>query len=157
MIFVFFKPLDIKKQEFIDVPLLNIDQFTMYEFDLEGLQTVMTGKHTLRYSNRYIVDEIYFKDYSKDFISSMKADKALYKGDIIDLEGNVSYSREDGLAFVSPTLHYDTQTSIATTSDKFIAYKGKSIMEGKTLKYNSKRNMLHSKNIVIKYQLNEGK
>ena len=157
MIFFFFKPLDIKKQEFIDIPLLDIDKFTMYEFDTEGLQTVMIGKRTLRYADRYTVEDIDFTDHSREFIANMKANEGLYKGDIVDLKGDVSYSREDGIAFKSQTLLYNMQTSIAITNDKFVSYKGVSTMNGTSLEYDSKLNKLNSKNVLIKYKLNEKK
>jgi len=157
MIFIFFKPLDIKKQEFIDVPLLDIDKFTMYEFDTKGLQTVMIGKRTLRYSDRYTVEDIDFTDHSKDFIANMKADEGLYKGDIVDLKGNVVYYREDGLSFESPTLLYNTKTAIATTDDNFTASQGTSTMNGHTLIYNAKITKIISKNVLINYKLKEKK
>lgn len=157
MIFLFFKPLDIKKQEFVDVPLLDIDKFTMYEFDTEGLQTVMIGQRTLRYSDRYTVENIDFTDHSENFIANMKADEGLYKGDEVDLKGNVAYYREDGLAFESPTLLYNTKTTIATTDDDFIAYHGASAMHGHTLIYDANITKMVSKNVLIKYQLKEKK
>ena len=155
MIFLFFKPLDIKKQEFIDVPLLDIDMFTMYEFDTEGLQTVMIGKRTLRYADRYRVQNINFTDYSKKFIANMQAQEGIYKGDKVNLKGDVSYTRADGLAFESQTLFYDIKTTIATTDDTYKAYLGTSTMQGKSLEYNSKLNKIHSKDVLIKYTLNE--
>ena len=157
MIFLFFKPLDIKKQEFIDVPFFSIDTFTMYEINTEGLQTIMIGEEALRYSDRYTVENIDFTDISRDFISHMKADKGLYKGDIVDLKGNVFYSREDGLAFESPTLLYNTKTAIVTTDDNFVAHQGVSTMDGHTLKYDSNLNKMYSKNVLIKYKLKERK
>lgn len=157
MIFFLFKPLDIKKQEFIDVPLLDIDKFTMYEFNLHGLQTVMLGKRTLRYADRYTVQDIDFTDHSKDYTSNMKAKKGVYKDDIVNLEGDVAYYREDGLAFEAKTLLYDTKTATAKTDDAFTAYEGLSTMQGRTLKYNADKNTIYSKNVLIKYKLNEGK
>jgi LPS export ABC transporter protein LptC len=157
MIFVFFKPLEIKKQEFKNVPLLNIDKFTMYEFDVKGLQTVMSGKRALRFSDRYTVNDINFTDYSKEFNSNMKAKRGLYKGDIVDLKGDVRYHREDGLAFKSPTLVYNTKTAIATTNDDYIANFGVNTMIGKSLIYNSKLNRIKSTDVLIKYKLNEKK
>lgn len=157
MIFLFFKPLEIKKQEFVDVPLLNIDKFTMYEFNREGLQTVMKGEETLRYSDRYTVSDINFTDYSEDFKANMSAKEGLYKGNTVNLEGNVTYHREDGLAFKSKTLLYNTKTAIAVTNDKYIANFGVSTMQGETLNYNSKLNKIKSKNVSINYKLNERK
>jgi LPS export ABC transporter protein LptC len=157
MIFIFFKPLDTKKQEFVDIPLLDIDKFTLYEFDTNTLQTVMIGKRALRYSDRYTVTNIDFTDHSKDFISNMKADEGLYKGDVVDLKGNVVYYREDGMAFEAPTLLYNTKTAIATTDDDFIAYQDDSTMHGHTLIYNANITKMISSNVLINYKLKEKK
>ncbi len=155
MIFLLFKPLNIKEQEFNDVPLFEIVNFIMYELNEKGLQTFMTGDKTLRYSDRYTVDKIDFTDDSKGHISNMKADTGLYKDNMVDLNGNISYVREDGLAFETQTMTYNTKTSVAKTDSDYVAFRGKSTMKGSSLEYNSIKNKIKSKNVLITYQLQE--
>lgn len=157
MIFFFFKPLHIKKKDYHNVPLFNVSKFSMYELDSYGLLTLMTGNRSLKYADRYTVEGIDFTDNSKDFIANMKADHGLYKDDIVTLNGNVAYYREDGLAFESPTLVYNRKSSIATTKDPYIAYMGTNSMRGSSLEYNVNDNKIKSKNVEIKYKLGEKK
>jgi len=157
MIFFLFKPLHIKQQEFVDVPLLNMHNFVMYELDRLGLQKLMSGNQALRYKDRYVMNSVDFTDNGKEFIANMKADHALYKNNIVNLNGNITYVREDGLTFKTPSLIYNTTTSLAKTNDAYKAYRDNSIVTGKTLKYNAKFDTLKSKNVTVKYQLEESK
>jgi len=156
MIFILFKPLNIKEREFVDVPLLEIGEFVMYELNKMGLETFMTGDKMLRYSDRYTVNHIDFTDDSKGHISNMKANSGLYKDDIVDLKGDISYVREDGLAFESQTMTYNTKTSIAKTQSEYVAFRGKSTMRGSSLEYNSLLNKIKSSNVEVNYQLGAG-
>jgi len=156
MIFILFKPLNIKEREFIDVPLLEIGEFAMYELNKMGLETFMIGDKMLRYSDRYTVRNIDFTDDSKGHISNMKANSGLYKDNIVDLKGDISYVREDGLAFESQTMTYNTKTSIAKTESEYVAFRGKSTMRGSSLEYNSLLNKIKSSNVEVNYQLGAG-
>lgn len=155
MIYILFEPLAIKEREHEDVPIFQIKNFVMYELNSVGLKTLMTGEQTFKYDDRYVVDIIDFTDRSKDYISNMKADKGLYKEQIVNLSGNIAYIREDGLAFKSETMTYNTDTAVAKTDSSYIANKNSSTMTGTSLEYSSTLNTLKSQNVVIKYQLTE--
>lgn len=155
MIFFFFKPLNIKEQEFVDVPLFKIQYFTLYELDIEGLKTFMSGDSTLKYIDRYLVQKINFTDNSRDNISNMRAETGLYKNDIVYLDGNVSYVREDGLSFKSQHVIYNKTNSTVTSTDKYIAYWNENIMRGSSIEYNTLTNKMMSKNIEVNYKLQE--
>ena len=157
MIFVFFKPLDIKEQEFFDVPLFEIKTFSMYELTAVGLKTFMAGNNTLKYEDRYLVENIDYTDNSKDYIANMKADKGLYRDDIVDLTGNVSYIREDGLSFESQFVTYDKNTSIVESKGDFVAYRDENSIFGSSMKYNNLLKKMESTNVLVKYQLQESK
>jgi len=155
LIYLLFEPLKIQKQQFGDVPLLKIDHFVMYELDEAGLRTLMSGAKAFRYTNRYIVDNIDFTDNSKEYISNMRAKKGIYKGNTVDLMGDVVYTRDDGLSFESNTLSYNTKSSIVQTKDNYFAYRGNSDMCGSSFLYNSLKETMKSKNVVVRYQLKE--
>jgi len=78
-IYIFFKPLDIKQQTFVDVPVLEISSFTLFELDTNKLRTIMNGDKAIRYADRYTVSNINFTDNSKKYIANMKANKGIYK------------------------------------------------------------------------------
>ena len=155
MIFFFFKPLHIKQQIFGDVPLLNMNEFTMYELNNHGLETLVTGSNALRYKDRYVFNEVDFTDNSQNFISNIQAKHGLYKNNLLSLNGDVSYVREDGLEFESQTLTYNTKTSVAQTQDKYVAKIGENSMSGTSLEYQSTQNKITSKNVIVNYQLQE--
>lgn len=157
LIYIFFQPLKIKQQEFDDVPLLTMGNFVMYELQRTGLQTIMAGTKALRYTERYIVNDVNFTDNSKEFMSNMQADNGIYKNNIVDLKGNVVYKREDGLTFESDTLNYDTKNSIAQTKDDYLAHRDKNSMKGASFIYDSINNTMKSKQVTVKYQLKESK
>lgn len=155
MIFTLFKPLNIKQQIVGDIPQLKMNQFTMYELNKNALETLVTGSQALRYKDRYVFNEVDFTDSSQKFISNIQASRGIYKNNILNLDGNVSYLREDGLEFKANTLVYNTKSSIAHTNDDYIAFLGENSMSGTSLKYLSTKNRITSKNVVVKYQIEE--
>lgn len=155
LIYLIFEPIKIKEHKFIDVPLLNVGNFTLYELDTKGLKTIMTGEKALRFSDRYTVDLIDYTDNSKEFVSNMKADFGIYKANHVNLKGNVVYVREDGITFKSDTMHYNTTTSIATTKDSYVSHKYESNMIGQGLVYNAELKQMKSQSVAIRYKLEE--
>ncbi len=157
MIFIGFKPLDIKQREFVDVPLFQLEAFTLHELNEEGLVTLMKGSKATRYSDRYKVTNIDYTDNSKKFIANMRADDGLYRDvdDILDLKGNVLYNREDGLIFESDEATYNKKSSIAHTKKDYVIYRGKDRVIGTSLIYDNRLNRVKSKNVVAKYQIQE--
>ena len=148
--------MNIKKQKFEDVPLFELSSFTLHELNRFGLQTLMTGDSAVRYKDRYTVSNINFTDNSKEYIANMKADHGLYKDDIIELEDDVVYSREDGLTFETSRAVYNKNTTVATSDTDYVSYRDKNIIKGSFVKYNNSLNRVESKNVVATYQLKEG-
>lgn len=155
MIFVLFKPLDIKKQEFIDIPLFELQSFTLFELNDKGLTTVMKGSSATKYSDRYSVENIDYTDNSIEFIASMKAKHGLYKDDLVDLKGDIIYKREDGLTFETQEVTYSKKTKIANVKTDFISYRGDDMLKGSSMTYNNLLNRAASTDIVAIYQLQE--
>jgi len=154
-IFFLFKPMDIKKQKFIDVPLFELTSFTLHELNRVGLQTIMTGDSAVRYSDRYSVAYIDYTDNSKEYIANMRARHGLYKDDIVELEDDVVYSREDGFTFETSRVIYDKKTTIAIADADYVSYRDKNIVNGSFVKYNNSLNRVESKNVTAIYQLEE--
>ncbi len=156
-IYVFFKPLDIKQQTFVDVPLFKIKDLTMYELDRSSLKTIMLGDEAVRYSNRYIVKNMDYTDNEKKYIANMKAYKGIYKDDLVTLSGNVEYIRNDGLTFKTTKAVYNKKTFDITSDVGYVIYLNESIVHGSYIRYNNKKNKIFSKNIRAKIQLQESK
>ncbi len=157
MIYLLFKPLNVKQQEFIDVPQFEISDFVLYELDTKSLTTIMRGETAVRFSDRYEVKQIDYTDNSREYISNMKANNGIYKNDIIDLEGEVFYAREDGIIFESEEATYNKKTNIATTKREFVLYRDEDRVIGTSLKYNNVLNKAKAQSVTAKYQLQEAK
>jgi len=156
-IYFLFKPLNIKQQQFVDVPLFELQKFTMYELNPTGLKTVMLGSTATRYTDRYTVKNIDYTDNSKEYIANMKANNGLYKDEFVTLSGDVKYVREDGLTFKTQKVTYNKKTSEAISNVNYVAYLDKNIVHGSYIKYNNLKNKIYSKNVIAKYQLTERK
>jgi len=157
MIFFLFKPLALKEQSFIDVPQIELKEFTMYEFSPYGLQTLMLGKSGTKYDDRFVVKNIDYTDKSQDYIANMKADRGQYKENIVNLEGNVFYTRNNGFGFKTQKLNYNKKTSEAISDVGYTAYIGDNTVKGSYIKYNNVQNKVYSKQIDATYQLQESK
>ncbi len=145
--------MNIKKQNFVDVPLFELTSFTLHELDRVGLQTLMTGDEAIRYSNRYSVVNIDYTDNSKEYIANMRAKYGIYKDEVVELQNDVVYSREDGLTFETSRVIYDKKTTIAIADADYISYRDKNVVNGSFVKYNNTLNRVESKNVVATYQL----
>jgi lipopolysaccharide assembly outer membrane protein LptD (OstA) len=153
MILLLFKPLEIKQQISKEVPLFSISSFTMHELDSNGLVTLMNGKEATKYANRYTVQMMQYIDNSKKFMANMKANNGIYKDDIVYLDGDIIYTREDGLTFETQKAVYDKKTSIATADGDFVLYRDSNRITGEKLKYNNSLEKIESKNVNAVYQL----
>lgn len=154
-IFVLFKPMEIQNKKFNDLALFELGKFTMYELNTEGLDTLTIGSKAFRYTNRYIIEDVNYTDNSKEYIANIESNTGVYKGLVLNLDGDVVYTREDGLTFESQHVTYNKKTSIAISKDKYFAYKQNNTVKGNYIKYNNKKNKIYSKNVVAVYKLKE--
>lgn len=115
----------------------------------------MIGKEGVRYSDRYTVKGIDYTDNSKHYIANMKANDGLYQNDIVDLSGDVSYSREDGLMFKTQNVVYNKQTHISVVKSEYEAFRDNDTVIGTYLKYNNELNRIESDNVTAKYNMQE--
>ena len=153
MIYIFFKPLHIKKQKFVNVPQFEVNTFTMYELNNLGLKTLMYGKSAIKYSDKYDISDINYTDNSKEYRANMVADKGIYKNNIVRLIGNVIYKRKDGLKFKTQEVIYNKKNRIAISDTDYTMYMGENWIRGSYLKYNSLLKRIESKNVVASYQI----
>ena len=144
-----------KKQSFIDIPMFELKAFELYEINKIGLDSKILGTQAKRYTNRYEVSNIDYTDNTQEYIVNLRANEGIYKGDIVNLKGNVVYTREDGLIFKSEIAVYNKQTSVVSTKTKYHAYNENNTIVGSSLKYNNLLNKIESKNVTSIYQLRE--
>ena len=157
MIFLFFKPMNIKEHKFKDVPMFQISDFTMHELDNHRLVTLMKGSSAFRYSDRYIIENIDYTDNTKDYVATMRAKHGVYKNEIVDLKDDIFYAREDGLIFTTSKARYNRKTNITNVDAKYILYRVDDNVTGSSFIYNNKLNKGSSENVYAIYQLQESK
>lgn len=157
MILFLFKPMEIKQHAFKEVPLFTISNFTMHELDQKGLVTLMNGSKAERFTNRYRVENMDYTDNSKEYMANMKSNYGVYKNEVVHLDGDILYVREDGLTFETQKAVYNKKTAIATANGDFVLYRGSNRVTGEKLKYNNSLETIESKNVKAIYKLEESK
>ncbi len=150
-IFFGFKPLHVDEKTTKEIAQVEVENFVLYELDTKSLQTLMVGKNAKKYEKRYVVKNIDYTDNGEKFIANIKAKNGLYKGDIIDLRGDVHYVREDGLSLETQHIIYDQKTKVAVADTKYILHKNNSVARGTYLMFDSKQDRIKSKNIDVVY------
>ncbi len=155
MIYIFFDPMEIKQINSKEIPLFSLDNFTLHELDTHGLTTLMNGSKGKRYSDRYDVSNIDYTDNSKEFISNMKAKHGLYQKEVVYLNGDVFFTRVDGLRYFSQKAVYNKKTEIVLSDVEYVALMGMSQLSGNTLQIDNKNKTMRSKNIYAIYNFKE--
>lgn len=154
-IYIFFSPMKISMNDQKNVPQLELSHFTIYDLDEKGLKSIFKGTSGLRYTNRYLVDDVNYTDDSKKDLVHITSAHGEFQDNLINLQGNVIYTRDDGLVFKSNEASYNQVTGVFKTDGKYISYKNNDKITGRKLNYNSKTKNATSENIVALYQLNE--
>jgi LPS export ABC transporter protein LptC len=157
MIYFFFKPMNLKQTQDKEIPQFSLEKFTLNELDQNGLVTKMNGDDAIRYNDRYVVSNIDYTDNSKDFLTNMKAKNGLYKKDVVYLDGDVNFQRDDGLKFFSQKATYKKKIDVAYTNVEYIAYMGENYITGESAVIDNRKNTIKSKNIYAVYNLEEKK
>lgn len=152
--FSYFKPVERDQLSVKEVPLFELDTFVIYEISSTKIDRFFEGDHGKRFSNRYEVSVAKFTNNEKLLLESIRADKALYKDDIVSLDGKVHYARADGLQFHSNEGVYDQKRSLITTDGAFTITKNENIIQGTRLYYNLNLDTVSADQIRARYQLN---
>lgn len=157
MIFFLFKPLEQIEKNIAEVPSLELNHFRLSELNVDGLTSSMHGEKGIKFNNRYIVKQLNYTDNTNDYLSNIKANNALYKDLVLNLEGDIKYVREDGLAFTTQKAIYDKETNIIISSTKFMSQLSQNTIQGDYLEYDIGKNIMNTKNVIANYRLKERK
>lgn len=154
-IYFFFQPMKLKEENFGEVPLFEIQNFLVYELTPKGLNTFMRGSSGVRYENRYEVQDIDFTDNSHKYLANMVAKKGTYEAKQVFLQGDVSYSRDDGFTFQTQNASYNKETMMAYAHTDYNSSKNNSTVQGQWLEYDNKNMLVKSTDISAVYALDE--
>lgn len=147
-ILLIFEPMPMKStlQEGVEVPELELRDFTLYEMGEDGLKNIMIGHYGFRYSDRIEVEEIDYTDRIGEQRSNLQADFGVYDNkDLITLEGNVRYHREDGMKFQSNKAVINQADETIKTLGPFTMDREADHVVGTDLYYDSKNGRITAK------------
>jgi LPS export ABC transporter protein LptC len=151
--FEYFLPHDIKNNDMKEVPQFELNNFIIYEISPLRINRFFEGEHGLHYSDRYVINNAKFTNNERAILESIRADNALYKGDVVKLNGDVHYVRSDGLDFYSKEGLYDQKNGFLKTDEAFKITKEGNSISGIHLDYNLNLDTVLADQIQGTYQL----
>lgn len=140
-----------------EVALLNISNFTMYEMDKTRLTSLLKATDGIRYADRFLLKDINYTDNSKELRANIVSKNGIYKDNVLTLNGDVFYKREDDITFKSQSAKYDKTSSDFSTKENFEATMQKNIAYGSEIEYNNETKKLKSKNVYVIYKIEDKK
>ncbi len=154
-IFLLFKPLSISTaQNDKEIPLLEMRDFTLYEFDTNKLVDFSTGKKALKFADRHELYDFSYNDNANGKIVSINAHKGIDKDNTITLEKDVRYMTSEGVEFKTQKAFYDRKKEFARCDTPYVATMQQNVVYGDTLYYDLKHDKLRSTNVRATYHLN---
>lgn len=149
----YFTPNYILSKDVGEVPKIELFSFTLYEISHKGIDHILEGKEGKKFDDRYAVTSAKFSDNTKTLFQTIESENVDYQNDIIKLKGNVHYAREDGLEFRSNEGKYNTDTAMIQTQGAFVITQKSNRIDGSTLLYDNKNNMVSADHVRVSYQL----
>jgi LPS export ABC transporter protein LptC len=156
-LFVLLKPQAYSKSADGQVPQLEIEDFTLYKLDEEGVQSVVSGTIGRQYVSYYEVQNAHYIENKNKLGQHLYSDKGRFEKDIAYLDDNVRYFREDGLSFESDHAVYDTKKEFLYVPKKFILTQNENVVYGKELHYNSITGEVLAQDVDANYYMEERK
>ena len=155
--FVFLKPQAYTKTDGKEVPTLEIEDFTVYELDQTGVQSVLSGTKGRQYKTHYDIKHAHYRQNKNAISENIYADKGRFEKDIAYLDDNVRYYREDGLSFESEHAVYNTKREYLYVASDFVSTKNENVVYGKELHYYAKTGKSRAQKIVATYYYEDKK
>lgn len=151
--FQYFQPHTLQESDKKEVPQFELDHFIIYEISTSKINRFFEGDNGIRFSDRYIVYNAKFSNNERELFESIRADNAHYKDDVVKLNGNVHYVRDDGLNFQSQEGLYDQKNGFVKTNGAFLITKEGNSVRGTHLYYNLNLDTVSADRIQGIYQL----
>lgn len=155
LVLTYFRPMQIQTEITEEVAQLELLDFTLHELDQQGLRNVLSGSKGNRFVDRYVIEDVNYTDNTKLYVENMRSDTGVYKGNVVTLEGNVRYHRQDGIYFNSDKATFDQNHSVARTQGPFVLTKEADSVRGENLFYNSDSGKIKAQNVTGVYMINE--
>jgi hypothetical protein len=151
--FTYFSPDYTMLDKNKDIPQIELSHFTLYEISPKKIDHILEGEEGKKFETRYVVTSAKFSDNTKTMFHSLRANHVEYQNDLLTLNGDVRYVRQDGLEFRSKEGTYNTKESLIQTKGSFVITKNAHRIDGTTLNYNTKKDTVSADRVCGVYQL----
>lgn len=158
VILFIFEPTELKESALNseEVAELEMSNFTLYELDESGLKNIMIGRKGFRYSDRIEVIDIDYTDSTQALQNNLQADTGIYDNEnLITLEGNVRYYRDDGMKFVTNRAMINQSEETIETDGRFKMNKHTNNVVGSNLFYDTKNGLTRAEMVTGFYTLEQ--
>jgi len=153
-----FKPTVLTNSDHIGEELAELEMrnFTLYELDESGLNNIMIGSKGFRYDNRIEVIDIDYTDSTQAQQYNLQADTGIYDNkNLIVLEGNVRYYRDDGMRFVTKKAKIYQSEETLETDGHFRLNQHTNNVVGNNLFYDTKNGLSKAETVTGLYTLEQ--
>ncbi|MCI6988729.1 MAG: LPS export ABC transporter periplasmic protein LptC [Campylobacter sp.] len=144
--------------EFFDenLSVANMQMGGIVDYDINS--SVISVKTTATSGTRYKTHDEFYEvkaDRIDDVNSTIIANKAIYKGDILTLLDDATYINSDDMVYVSDEIIYDSKANTLTSNTPYILSQDINLVKGSWIKYDISKKQTFSKGISAWYQLKE--
>ncbi len=149
---IFLKPFSSVKIKRENLPQVTFSSFKSFEITENGVESMGVGKEAYKYDKKIIIKSPDFMRRTANGIEKLSANNGIIvENSYVRLYGFAKLSRDDNLTIKSSKMIYNIKKSFySTEGDKFVAYYGKNIMTGESLKYYQKSGKIFADNIYAK-------
>lgn len=154
---IMLKPQQYQKTDGEKIPQMEIEDFTLYEINTEGVKSVVSGTIGRQYDLYYEVENAHYVENKNRMGEHLYADRGKFEKDIAYLNENVRYFRDDGLSFESDHAVYDTKKELLYVPKSFVLTQNENIIYGNELHYNAKSGDIDAKQISASYYMKDKK
>lgn len=136
-----------------EIPKIELTDFTLYEISHKRIDHILEGEEGKKFDEYYVITSAKFSDNTKKLFQTIRSDNADYRNDVIAVDGNVHYTREDGLEFRSNEGTYDSNASVIQTKGPFVITQNSNRIDGTALHYNTSQDTVSANRVYGTYQL----
>lgn len=133
--------------DFTDISFENIHSYLVTK---EGCDSKLEATQLLKYKAHVEVYDVKTEFLHKNQQNNIQAKKAILKGDLIHLIGDVNYENNASLEVKSEDLVYNTKTKISTTDTSFILTSDQGSVKGENFIYDQINGTIKAQNIHYK-------
>lgn len=153
MIYGFFTPTYKYSKDVGEIPKIELYNFTLYEMSHHGIDHLLAGKEGKKFDDYYTVTSAKFSDNTRQLLHSLQSEHALYRDDVLSLEGDIRYSRQDGLSFDADHGTYNTKNGVVQIPENIVIRQDNHRIEGENIRYEVDHQVITANRIQAKYQI----